>query len=1434
MSKKYVIGPLTAEWHRTHSSGHRALQPSRIFGYGSGLQIKLQSHDRWETFVARCPGGEVDVIALWLPYTSIPVWLPSAPVPVVGLAGDTNLLWHNYRYTFAFCDMIFADAQSVIAINRSGLGRARPAILYGRGADHLITADPCAPRDIDILFIGNFNAAVQGDRLPWLARLGRLADRHHVVVRGGLFGDDYRPLLRRARIVFNRSIRAEANQRTFEAVGAGALLFQEADNREVQTVLQPGKEYVAYTDADLESLLDHYLSHEDERAAIAAAGHGKVAGLSFSALWESVLNTVEAEWPLLEEGCAHRLATPHSPAWLGRTWQWLQAIDRSGDQTLPDDLRSAHQSNSLDADGLMALGALANTPGEASAHFAAALARRPGDALAGTNLASALLESGRKREALDAARSALTALDCIPATHLEWMNAPPYPAGYHRLRTEWERAGWANPGDSTGEARAKVAALRWRLHAILAELTGEVAHYYESVVARPDIPEARASLGCALARAGRMSDAVSHLRAAVTAQPFDVAAVRALAQALADTGDATARETLAADRRLLNRASPEAVPIELWFAAPPQSRDPPATDAPIRVVWEGDVRGLHSLAVVNRAVCASLVKASHQLSVWLIHDPDVGQMPALPELRNCLHRPLERVDVHVRHIWPARWDPPADGHWVVVQPWEFGSLPKAWLGPLTKQVDEVWAYSRHVRDCYVSSGVPADRVHVVPLGVDPAAFHPDADPLEVPGTGRFRVLFVGGTISRKGIDVVLEAFAQEFAAHEPVSLLIKDMGGGSFYRGRTARDLVTRYRERGLAVEYLDRDLSVEEISGLYTACDCLVHPYRGEGFALPVAEAMACGRPVIVTAGGATDDFCDESIAYFVPARRVVLPGRRVDVFDTIGDPWLLEPDFPTLRAAMRAVVRDPVAARAKGQAASEHIRQNFTWAHTVRVIEARIRELRTRPIRRVEAVTSVGTRPSVSLCMIVKNEEQNLPDCLHGLADLFNEIVIADTGSTDRTREIAVGLGAKVVDFPWVDSFAAARNASLEAATGDWVMWLDADDRLDDANRTKLKELLGRLGTENAAYAMKCECVADRPEAGATVVDHVRLFRNDPRIRWRYRVHEQILPGVRAIGGEVRWSDVVVHHMGYVDAAVRRRKLDRDVRLLTLEDQEHPDDPFVLFNLGSVLSEATRPAEALPLLRRSLARSHPTDSIVRKLYALIVACHRQLGQGDEALAACREGRSHYPDDAELLFVEGVLHRERRDLQAAEACWRRLLERREGDHFASVDAGLLGYKTRHNLATLYLEGKREAAAEAQWLAALAEEPAYRPALIGLAELHIARRQWSELEDVLRRLEVATDGSTVEATVLRARGHLERQEYEPARELLARMIEQHPEELLPRVILSHAFLREGRDWSAAERALRDVLQLAPGHRESRHNLEILLARQSAATNGVGS
>src|SRR5207248_3630819 len=118
-------------------------------------------------------------------------------------------------------------------------------------------------------------------------------------------------------------------------------------------------------------------------------------------------------------------------------------------------------------------------------------------------------------------------------------------------------------------------------------------------------------------------------------------------------------------------------------------------------------------------------------------------------------------------------------------------------------------------------------------------------------------------------------------------------------------------------------------------------------------------------------------------------------------------------------------------------------------------------------------GPRAKVSLVMIVRDEENHLPPCLESVRGIFDVIVVVDTGSVDRTKEIAVGFGARVFDFAWIDDFAAARNAALSHATGDYAFWLDADDVLDPREREKLRALLANPRTaEPAGFVVRCAC--------------------------------------------------------------------------------------------------------------------------------------------------------------------------------------------------------------------------------------------------------------------------------------------------------------------------------------------------------------------------
>ena len=363
------------------------------------------------------------------------------------------------------------------------------------------------------------------------------------------------------------------------------------------------------------------------------------------------------------------------------------------------------------------------------------------------------------------------------------------------------------------------------------------------------------------------------------------------------------------------------------------------------------------------------------------------------------------------------------------------------------------------------------------------------------------------------------------------------------------------------------------------------------------------------------------------------------------------------------------------------------------------------------------------------------------------MDEAIVVDTGSTDQTKAVARRHGARVFDFSWVDDFAAARNESLRMrraiGSSGWMATIAWTKRTGSSCGA-----LARLKDENVAYAMKCRCLPDPDTGTATIVDHVRLFQNRPELRWQYRVHEQILPAVRRLGGAVRAADIVIQHVGYLDAALRGRKQERDSRLLELDRAEHPDDPFILFNLGWSYEELKKPSEALPLLQRSLELSNPSDSIVRKLYPLLMQCHRQLGQPAEALAVCQAGRRLYPDDATLLFQEALLHRDLGDRPNAEASLR-LLETNERPHFASVAEGLRGHRARHNLAIVYREQGRLAEAEAQWNAALDEEPGFMSSLVGLGELYLGQGRLHDLDRVIAGLERGANGYTsVEVPIL--------------------------------------------------------------------------------------
>jgi glycosyltransferase involved in cell wall biosynthesis/tetratricopeptide (TPR) repeat protein len=1468
MPLRYLVGPVTSararDWQAQREAGN-----CLAFNAEGTADVRLGHGDTWEAVLARLPGNwRPDFVLLDLGYVSVPAWLWQTPVPLVALAPDWQLQWHALRRLLPLTELVLTDQAGVAALHREGIGHACAANLFGlQGIFTQAPAGVPSTRDIDILFVGNLHPAVQRERLPWLGRLARQAGSWRVVIAQGVRGEDYRRLLLRSRIVFNRSVRGEWNLRVGEACSCGALLLQEAGNLEMAGLWEHARECAFYDDSTLEPLLDFYLRSEGERRAVAERGRHKAAAFTFAALWEKELDQIERRFDEIHRRFLARPSLTPEDALLARTWLALGAAD-GGDPTLDEDLGAALAARGdprlHNARGLVAALACRDGRGRYPAENLRLLARQfhaaakgpLGGAMASLNLVEALLVLGQKALAVQGARDLLDRLLHGPAISAD-LDSGHFPPAYDLFRVEWERAAWQHAGAPAQEVRAKAALLRWRLHSLLADLTGELAHFHEAALARPDLPPTRAALGCALARARRPADAVAHLQAAVDADPFDRGAARALFQALTDAGQGGQAEALKQQQVLLHVAAPTAVPAEGWFMQPHRGQGTPGAGAPLALLWEGAFLAQHSLGLVNRELCKGLIRRGHELSLLPVASPGTQIEPGpLRELmRSRLIHPLSRPeDACVRLSWPPRWQSPARGRWVVCQPWEFGSIPRDWLAPLRSRVDEVWVPTAFVRDGFVADGVPAGKVHVMPLGVDEQTFRPGLEPWPLPTQKRFKLLFVGGTIARKGIGVLLRAYGRAFSRHDDVCLVVKDMGVGSFYRGQTAEGLIAEFRASSDNPEllHLDESLTEPEIARLYGSCDALVAPYRGEGFCLPALEAMACGLPVIVTGYGAALDFCDEGTAALIPARVVHFPERRVGDLETVRHPWLAEPDEDALVELLRRAVECPDVARGRAEEARRRVLAGWTWGHAVALVEGRLLALREGPAGKPgstaaaaraalasaspdEGVADVPVyapapthaqtaRPKVSACIIVKNEEHNIAACLASVAGLCDDVVVVDTGSADRTKEIALAHGARVFDFPWVDSFSAARNESLRHARGEWVFWLDADDRLDEDNREKLKALFASLPPDYVAYSMKCRCLPDPASGVATVVDHIRLFRNDPRIRWRYRIHEQILPAVREAGGRVEFAGVTVQHTGYSDPALRRRKLQRDLRLLEMERGEQPHDPFTLFNLGATYADLGRYAEALPLLQESLARSHPRDSIVRKLFALTANCLMHLGRPDEALQACARGQAVCPDDQELLFLEGLIRTDQDDLHGAHAALVRLLGTHSEQHFASVADGLRGHRGRHQLAVVCCRLGEHAEAEAMWRAVLRERPGFVPAHVGLGEMLLALGRWPELHEVSAALEGAPGGE-LDAVLLRGKAHLARREFAQARALLDDALARQPDSLPLLVLLTHVLLQEDRDHAGAERVLMEVLRRDPNHAQARHNLQVLRQRR---------
>lgn len=279
----------------------------------------------------------------------------------------------------------------------------------------------------------------------------------------------------------------------------------------------------------------------------------------------------------------------------------------------------------------------------------------------------------------------------------------------------------------------------------------------------------------------------------------------------------------------------------------------------------------------------------------------------------------------------------------------------------------------------------------------------------------------------------------------------------------------------------------------------------------------------------------------------------------------------------------------------------------------------------------------PLISLCMIVKDEESNLPRCLASVEGVVDDIVVVDTGSSDRTPALAAAAGARVFDIPWPNDFAKARNEAIARARGAWVLVLDADEELDGSFRTGVQACL--LATAAAAVRVVVENLSPAGDvARSTEAPSVRLFRNVPAHRYERSIHEQISPSILRAGGTIDDAPLRILHHGYTsDLAQGGSRAERNLAMLEAELARCPYDAGLRVHVGLAAKAKGDYGKARAELGAALLADRGGLGVEARGRALTALAQIELASARHA-SAVRFGREAFELDGENVAAAHVV----------------------------------------------------------------------------------------------------------------------------------------------------------------------------------------------------
>ncbi|MCY6482743.1 glycosyltransferase [Clostridium aestuarii] len=372
------------------------------------------------------------------------------------------------------------------------------------------------------------------------------------------------------------------------------------------------------------------------------------------------------------------------------------------------------------------------------------------------------------------------------------------------------------------------------------------------------------------------------------------------------------------------------------------------------------------------------------------------------------------------------------------------------------------------------------------------------------------------------------------------------------------------------------------------------------------------------------------------------------------------------------------------------------------------------------------------ISLCMIVKNEEKDIPRCLESVKDLVDEMIIVDTGSSDKTVEIAKKYGAKVYYFEWCDDFSAARNESLKYATKDWILIMDADDEFFSEDKEKFKKLIKNLD-DNILYCFETlSYIGIEKNINININLNPRLFKNNYGYHYEGEIHNQLANTNSLV--RAKQESIRIYHYGYVNTnIIGKNKRKRNMSILKKLIKKEPENKFHYFNLGHEYYCLYEKEKALECYYKAYKGFTPYLGYSPKLLERIILTNYDLKCFDKALEFINIGLDYYPDFTDLYYIRGIIYNEQNKPTLAIKSFKKCIQIAETPAFLKSIYGTEGFRSLDELSRIYMNLKDYDTAYKYCIETIKSKPDYLLPLYNIA--HILKEKNTPIGEFKNKIE---------------------------------------------------------------------------------------------------